>query len=166
MNWKFQSLNPNESPIAQILERCSSPRRVRLAIYNLAENRVECATVSPSEVDSMKLLRNVDKVRECANDTFAILAYDIERGEVYLVESVPELPVASAVLLCIVTELMGGCVSHQPTVCKCECEEAEMNDEPWDCECEDETNDEPWKNIPNAETADSVMFRRFRLGTH
>jgi hypothetical protein len=40
----------------------------------------------------------------------AILAYDLGKNEVYKIEDVPELPIASAVLLCVVTELLNGCV--------------------------------------------------------
>lgn len=183
--WNYIRLYSDNSPMAEILSRCSNKSNLRLVIYHLDENHVECATVSPDEVRKFNLGDTARVIREDAeNGAHAVLAFDVKSGDVYLIDSTPELPVASAVLLCVVTELLNGCV--QPRQCKC--------GRPENCENDDkhpriedvvernqlvkrdacgrfvrkEEVDEPWKNPPTMEGADAstVLTRRFRLGRH
>lgn len=109
--WKFTKIQLNgHSPMQEIMCRCSNSRNLRLVIYNLRENRVDCATVSPQEVRKFTLSSPVvTDIKSMGGDgKFAILAYDLQTERVYLVDLVPELNAASAVLLCVVTELIGG----------------------------------------------------------
>ena len=186
--WNYVRLRSENSPMGEILSKCSDKRNLRLVIYHLSENHVECATVSPNEVRQFDLGQVAHAIQADAhNGSHAVLAYDLGGNNVYLIDSTPELPVASAVLLCVVTELLNGCV--QPRQCECGrpevkiqrgtvCNERYANDhvvrrdecgrfvraeKPSKCTCE---NNEPWKTPPTTESADGVMNRRFRLGRH
>ena len=94
--------------MAEILGRCSSRANIRLVVYHLAENHVECATTP--DVDQLRLGETARTIKADSRHNHAILAYDLGTNEVYKIEDVPELPIASAVLLCVVTELLNGCV--------------------------------------------------------
>lgn len=109
--WKFIKIQlSGQSPMAEILRRCSDPRALRFVIYNLGENRVDCAAMPEQEVRRFSLDRDVVwSIKEATRDMkFAILAYDTCDHNVYLVDCTPELNAASAVLLCVVSELIGG----------------------------------------------------------
>jgi len=106
--WNYRQLSHRESPMAEILAKCSSKANINLVIYHLSENHVECATVP--DVDKFRLGETARTIMADSRHNHAILAYDLGTNEVYKIEDVPELPVASAVLLCIVTELMNGAV--------------------------------------------------------
>ena len=106
--WNYRQLSRRESPMAEILSRCSSKANINLVIYHLSENHVECATVT--DVDKFRLGETARTIKADSRHNHAILAYDLGTNEVYKIEDVPELPVASAVLLCVVTELMNGAV--------------------------------------------------------
>lgn len=106
--WNYRQLSRRESPMAEILSRCSSKANINLVIYHLSENHVECATVP--DVDKFRLGETARTIKADSKHNHAILAYDLGTNEVYKIEDVPELPVASAVLLCVVTELMNGAV--------------------------------------------------------
>lgn len=190
--WKFAKLHSDNSPMAEILSQCSDKSNLRLVIYHLSENHVECATVNPNEVRQLTLTSEEARTirNEARNGVHAILAFDRGSGHVYLIDSTPELQVASAVLLCVVTELLNGCV--QPRQSQCGRPEVRMARP--DIEKVAEANyrameqfaaqrdahgrfvrkvekpvvesNEPWKNPPVAESADTVMNRRFRLGRH
>ena len=186
--WNYVRLHSDNSPMAEILSQCSNQSNLRLVIYHLSENHVECATVSPDEVRQFSL--SSDEARAIRNDAHngvhAVLAFDLASGTVYLIDSTPELQVASAVLLCVVAELLNGCV--QPRQSQCGRPEVRMEhpsimeavarrvDEAVARRDERgrfvrkveyvEEHDEPWKNPPVVESADSVMNRRFRLGRH
>lgn len=189
--WKFAKLHSDNSPMAEILSQCSDKSNLRLVIYHLSENHVECATVSPNEVRQLTLTSEEARTirNEARNGVHAILAFDCGSGHVYLIDSTPELQVASAVLLCVVTELLNGCV--QPRKSQCGRPEvlarpsiervAEANYRAMEqCAAQRDANgrfvrkadslvahpNEPWKNPPVAESADTVMNRRFRLGRH
>lgn len=181
--WKYVRLCSNNSPMAEILSQCSDKTNLRLVIYHLSENHVECATVPNVEEFN---LRNVAReiLNDARNGNHAILAYDVRYGKVFLVDSTPELPIASAVLLCVVTELLNGCVMPRQAQCgapqvreemECDCNEEMMFRMPEVarrdargrfirkeevCNC----STEPWRNPPTRETADSVLTKRFRLG--
>lgn len=190
--WKFAKLHSDNSPMAEILSQCSDKSNLRLVIYHLSENHVECATVSPNEVRQLTLTSEEARTirNEARNGVHAILAFDCGSGHVYLIDSTPELQVASAVLLCVVTELLNGCV--QPRQSQCGRPEVRMVRPSIDKVAEANyrameqfaaqrdahgrfvrkvgkdviESNEPWKNPPVAESADTVMNRRFRLGRH
>ena len=195
--WNYVKLHSDNSPMAEILSQCSNKSNLRLVIYNLSENHVECATVSPDEVRQFSLGEVGRTISyDARNGAHAILAFDMGSKEVYLIDSTPELQIASAVLLCVVTELLNGCV--QPRQCECgrpevrrealRCEArpsieriAESNFREMEkCSCDvakrdergrfvrrvETPTDEPWKNPPTFEDANMVMNRRFRLGRH
>ena len=109
--WNYRKLSSNDSPMAEILNRCSCKSNIRLVVYHLSENHVECAT-TPNADREYKLTN--DEARAISNDArsgaHAVLAFDVRTKDVYLIDSTPELQVASAVLLCVVTELLNGCV--------------------------------------------------------
>jgi len=106
--WNYRKLSSNDSPMAEILDRCSCKSNIRLVVYHLSENHVECATTP--DVDKLRLGETARTIKADSRHNHAILAYDLGTDEVYKIEDVPELPVASAVLLCVVTELLNGCV--------------------------------------------------------
>ena len=106
--WRYVKLSSNDSPMAEILGRCSCKSNIRLVVYHLSENHVECATTP--DVDQLRLGETARTIKADSRHNHAILAYDLGSNEVYKIEDVPELPVASAVLLCVVTELLNGCV--------------------------------------------------------
>ena len=191
--WKFAKLHSDNSPMAEILSQCSDKSNLRLVIYHLSENHVECATVSPNEVRQLTLTSEEARTirNEARNGVHAILAFDCGSGHVYLIDSTPELQVASAVLLCVVTELLNGCVQPRQS----QCGRPEVRGELPSIEKVARANylmerftltarrdangrfvrkadslaahpNEPWKNPPLAESADTVMNRRFRLGRH
>jgi len=190
--WKFAKLHSDNSPMAEILSKCSDKTNLRLVIYHLSENHVECATVSPNEVRQLTLTSEEARTirNEARNGVHAILAFDCGSGHVYLIDSTPELQVASAVLLCVVTELLNGCVQPRQSQCgrpevrmaRPRIEEiAEANHRAMEqfvaqrdengrfvrkVEKQVVESNEPWKNPPVAESADTVMNRRFRLGRH
>ena len=117
--WKFAKLHSDNSPMAEILSQCSDKSNLRLVIYHLSENHVECATVSPNEVRQLTLTSEEARTirNEARNGVHAILAFDCGSGHVYLIDSTPELQIASAVLLCVVTELLNGCVQPRQSQC-------------------------------------------------
>jgi hypothetical protein len=106
--WNYRKLSSNDSPMAEIMGRCSCKSNIRLVVYHLSENHVECATTP--DVDQLRLGETARTIKADSRHNHAILAYDLGTNEVYKIEDVPELPVASAVLLCVVTELLNGCV--------------------------------------------------------
>lgn len=186
--WNYVRLHSDNSPMAEILSQCSDKSNLRLVIYHLSENHVECATVSPNEVRQLTLTSEEARTirNEARNGVHAILAFDCGSGHVYLIDSTPELQVASAVLLCVVTELLNGCV--QPRQSQCGRPEvrretprfaprpsieqiAENNYRAMNQEvARRDANgrfvrkvDEPWKNIPETDDASSVMHSRFSL---
>ena len=187
--WNYIRIHSDNSPMAEILSQCSDRSNLRLVIYHLSENHVECATVSPSEVREFALGDTARAIRNDArNGNHAVLAYDMANRNVFLIDSTPELPVASAVLLCVVTELLNGCVMPRQSQCgrpevrrnaprpsieevaehnyRALNEEFARRDERGRFVRREEANDEPWRNVPTDNSADTVMVRRFRLGHH
>ena len=106
--WRYVKLSSNDSPMAEIIGRCSCKSNIRLVVYHLSDNHVECAT--DPNVNQFSLGETARTIKADSRHNHAILAYDLGSNEVYKIEDVPELPVASAVLLCVVTELMNGAV--------------------------------------------------------
>lgn len=104
--WNYRKLRSNESPMCEILSACSDKSNIRLVIYHLSENHVECAT-DPS-LGHLNLGDTARTIKADSQHNHAILALDVRTNDVYKIEDVPELPVASAVLLCVVTELLNG----------------------------------------------------------
>lgn len=190
--WNFVKLHSDNSPMAEILSQCSDKSNLRLVIYHLDENHVECAT-TPNADREYKLTSNEARAirNEARNGSHAVLAFDVRTNDVYLIDSTPELQIASAVLLCVVTELLNGCV--QPRQSQCGRPEARretprfaprpsleqvaennyraMQQFEQEVVARRDSNgrfvrkvDEPWKNIPEADSASSVMHSRFSLG--
>ena len=106
--WNYRKLSSNDSPMAEILNRCSCKSNIRLVVYHLSENHIECATTP--DMAHLQLGETARTIKADSRHSHAILALDLGTNEVYKIEDVPELPVASAVLLCVVTELLNGCV--------------------------------------------------------
>lgn len=106
--WNYRQLTRSESPMAEIISRCSSKSNIRLVIYHLSENHIECATTP--DMAGLSLGETARAIKADSRHNHAILALDIRTNDVYKIEDVPELPVASAVLLCVVTELLNGVV--------------------------------------------------------
>jgi hypothetical protein len=175
--------------MAEILSQCSDKSNLRLVIYHLSENHVECAT-TPNADREYKLTSDEARAisREAHNGAHAVLAFDVRTKDVYLIDSTPELQIASAVLLCVVTELLNGCVQPRQSQCgrpevrreaprfapRPTLEEvAENNYRAIEQEiARRDANgrfvrkvDEPWKNIPETDNASSVMHSRFSLGS-
>ena len=183
--WNYIRLHSDNSPMAEILSQCSDKSNLRLVIYHLSENHVECAT-TPDADREYKLSSEEARAISCdaQNGVHAILAFDVRSGEVYLIDSTPELPIASAVLLCVVTELLNGCV--QPRQSQCGRPEVRRGCPRFEAPREaprapelarrdasgrfvrKTESDEPWKTPPVVEQTDPsvVMNRRFRLGRH
>lgn len=186
--WNFVRLHSDNSPMAEILSQCSDKSNLRLVIYHLSENHVECAT-TPNADREYKLTSDEARAisREARNGAHAVLAFDVRTKDVYLIDSTPELQIASAVLLCVVTELLNGCVQPRQSQCgrpevrreaprfapRPSLEEvAENNYRAMEQEvARRDANgrfvrkvDEPWKNIPETDDASTVMHSRFSLG--
>jgi len=184
--WNYVRLHSDNSPMAEILSQCSDKSNLRLVIYHLSENHVECAT-TPNADREYKLTGDEARAisRDARNGAHAVLAFDVRTKDVYLIDSTPELQIASAALLCVVTELLNGCV--QPRQSQCGRPEVRREDTRF-VPCpklkqvvEDgmeqevvrrDANgrfvrkvDEPWKNIPETDGASSVMHSRFSLGS-
>lgn len=183
--WNYIKLHSDNSPMAEILSQCSDKSNLRLVIYHLSENHVECAT-TPNADREYKLSSEEARAisRDAQNGVHAVLAFDVRSGEVYLIDSTPELPIASAVLLCVVTELLNGCV--QPRQSQCGRPEVRRDCSRFEAPREaprapelvrrdvngrfvrKTESDEPWKTPPVVEETDPsvIMNRRFRLGRH
>lgn len=113
-----------------------------VAIYNVSEGHLECApdASSPKEVErkyglDSSLVRQIKSI--VGNDVHVILAYDFTRKEVYIIDAVPELQIASAVLTVLFAEMLGGgCNKFVDDKEKCPCEEddtwSDESDENWD----------------------------------
>lgn len=115
--WNFKNILNENPPMTEILKDCSDKSNLRLVIYHLDENHVECAT----ERDGQKyqLDRSVtDGLAENARAPHAILAYDIATKDVYLIDSAPELNACSAILLCVLTEIMNAPCACGVTHCR------------------------------------------------
>lgn len=187
--WNYVRLHSDNSPMAEILSQCSDKSNLRLVIYHLSENHVECAT-TPNADREYKLTSDEARVirNDARNGVHAVLAFDVRTNDVYMIDSTPELQIASAVLLCVVTELLNGCV--QPRQSQCGRPEvrretprfaprpsieqiAENNYRAMNQEvARRDANgrfvrkvDEPWKNIPETDDASTVMHSRFSLGS-
>jgi len=195
--WNYIKLRREGSPMEEILSQCSDKANLRLVIYHLGENHVECATMSPNEVRGLALGSVANAIaKDAQNGPHAILAYDMRSNDVYLIDSTPELPVASAVLLCVVTELLNGNVQPRANVCgrpniTDHCRELlpspsfDDDGDGYPIEASitrgevvarrapngrfcrrEDVSDEPWKNPPTMGDANDVIQHRFRLGRH
>lgn len=171
--YKYVELCRCGSPMAEILDRVDK-NNLRLVVYHLSENHVECAT--DPQFAHLNLGEIVDDIRDNAQHDHAILAIDIRRNEVYLIEDVPELNAASAVLLCVVTELLNGCVMartrNDRDVRNANVQPREangrfakrttpMDDDPWDDDYDDKDDEAPRWEAPCA-----CASHRFHIGRH
>lgn len=105
--WNFKNILNENPPMTEILKDCSDKTNLRLVIYHLDENHVECATERNGQ--KYQLDRSVtDELADNARAPHAILAYDMATKNVYLVDSAPELNACSAILLCVLTEVMNA----------------------------------------------------------
>ena len=82
-----------------ILSECSNPKYV---IVNLHDNVVEIAPFKPNNLGLTK--SDCNQILRHCNKPHAILAIDTENGVVNVIDCVDELPIASAVLLCMLNE--------------------------------------------------------------
>lgn len=180
--WNYVTLNPNNSPMGEILSQCSDKTNLSLVVYHLSENHVECATVP--NVRDFELGNVARQIKNDARYDHAILAYDLGCKDVFLVDSTPELPAASAVLLCVVTELLNGCVQSRQTQCgrpevRRDCNRFDPRPSFGQLADSDHLVREQFKRevamrdahgrfVPKTDTttANSVMTKRFRLGHH
>lgn len=190
--WNYVRLHSDNSPMAEIMSQCSDKSNLRLVIYHLSENHVECAT-TPNADREYKLTSNEARAirNDARNGVHAVLAFDVRANNVYMIDSTPELQIASAVLLCVVTELLNGCVQPRQSQCGRPevCREAprftprpsleqvaennyraiqEFEQEVARCDANGRfvrKVDKPWKNIPETDGASSVMHSRFSLGS-
>ncbi len=116
--WNYIKLQRMESPMMEVLSLCSDKSNLRLVVYHLGENHVECTTVSPQEV---RLFDLGDTARIIKGDArqgdHAVLVYDMGAKKVYLLDSAREVGAASAILLCVVTELLNVCVNARQSAC-------------------------------------------------
>ena len=105
--WNFKNILNENPPMTEILKDCSDKSNLRLVIYHLNENHVECAAERNGR--QYQLDPSVtDEIAENARAPHAILAYDITTKDVYLIDSAPELNACSAILLCVLTEIMNA----------------------------------------------------------
>ena len=118
-----------------------------VAIYNVQENHLECAPEiagGPRAIESKYGLDSctVSQLkREVGGAAHVILAYDFDNCEVFIIDAVPELQIASAVMTVLFAEMIcGDCKKADPRPCKCkdpdeECEEW-LDDDEWEEEDE------------------------------
>lgn len=158
--WKFVRIQLNgRSPMQEILAKASSPRNLRLAIYGLGVNHIECA-VDERDASVLALSRDVVEQikRETRGNEHAILAYDMQTRNVYLVECTPELNAASAVLICVVSEMVGAAMPMpSQTPIFGDWEKSDADDEDWDDvdEDEDDDDDSHWMPAPEVVRRDA-----------
>ena len=135
---------------AKILEVCESPK---IAIYNIKENHLECAPDNPGgnprDVERKYALdsRTVSDIKARVNGAaHVILAYDFCNATVYIIDAVPELQIASAVMTVLFEYVFSNALKG--TKKKCECEEDE---DPW----EDDRDELPdWDDEPEDDIFD------------
>ena len=111
-----------------------------IAIYNVKENHLECAPEFGGDPRSIERKYCLDSctVQQLKNEVggaaHVILAYDFENCNVYIIDAVPELQIASAVLTVLFAEAFCNCPQRAKKPCQCE------DEDPW--EDEDEWGDE------------------------
>lgn len=117
MNYKrIKSRNNAKNAIREIMG-FTDKKDLTIVIYDLNENHVICASDEggPTAVQKYHLSESTaDAIQNDAVNHFPIaaLCYNLRRGEVYLLDAVPELAVANCLLLCVMnillTESCGG----------------------------------------------------------
>lgn len=99
---------------------------IAFAVYNLSENHIECGSFEGGPQEARKYQLDSDVARamtsDAANGNHAVIAYDLRGGDVYLLDTVPELQIASCVLLCVMNVIIGY-DSFKPSK-SCGCREA------------------------------------------
>ena len=105
-----------------------------IVIYDLGENHVVCASDEggPTAVQKYQLSDSTaNAIQNDATNHFPIaaLCYNLRKGEVYLLDAVPELAVANCLLLCVMNILLAA----ESCGCKCkeETEPRKSIDEPY-----------------------------------
>ena len=79
--WNFKNILNENPPMTEILKDCSDKSNLRLVIYHLNENHVECAAERNGR--QYQLDPSVtDEIAENARAPHAILAYDIATKDV------------------------------------------------------------------------------------
>lgn len=109
-----------KNALREILAGKAHKADLRFVVYHLSENHVLCASDEggPSAVQKYNLSRETanQMQREATNNfPIAVLAYNMRTNEVYLLDAVPELPVASCLLLCVMNILVGVSDSYAPS---------------------------------------------------
>jgi len=115
---RLNSKNNAKNALKEIL-RNANKADLRFVIYHLSENHVECASDEggPSAVAKYSLSRETASAihRDATNGfVHAALAYNMRTNEVFLLDAVPELAVASCLLLCVMNILVGVSDSFVP----------------------------------------------------
>jgi hypothetical protein len=138
---RLAKLNPKPRDGRQafklIRQRVSQPM---VAIYNVQEGHLECAPDAgdPRSVERKYGLDSclVNQLRrEVGDDAHVILAYDFENCEVYIIDAVKELQIASAVLTVLFADMFCGC---QQVEKPCKCKDEYEDDNCWDEEEDDD----------------------------
>lgn len=122
-----------------ILSECSNPKYV---IVNLHDNVVEIAPFRPNNLGLTK--SDCNQILRHCNKPHAILAIDTENSVINVIDCVDELPIACAVLLCMLNETTQLVTNHSCI----ESIEAPMpyEDEPCSDEDYDEEDNYEWRN--------------------
>lgn len=111
---KLRSKGNAKSAIVEIIDNCGvCLKDLALAVYDLSGNHVLCGSFDGGPAEARKYELSscvVDKITlSAANDgKIAVLAYDMRDGDVYLLDTVKEAPVASCLLLCVINVLLGS----------------------------------------------------------
>lgn len=116
---RLNSKNNAKNALREILQN-SNKADLRFVIYHLSENHVECASDEggPSAVAKYNLSRETaNAIHRDATNGFdhAALAYNLRTNEVFLLDAVPELAVASCLLLCVMNILVGVTDAYAPS---------------------------------------------------
>lgn len=109
---RLNSRGNAKNALNEILRDRANKADLRFVVYDLAENHVLCASDEggPSAVAKYALGSETAKtIKWDATNGFkiAVLAYNLRANEVYLLDAVPEIAVASCLLLCVMNILVG-----------------------------------------------------------
>lgn len=101
----------NANSVSNVMDEIKD-RKVMLAIYNLKEGHLDCAS-GPTHPMQMEMKYSLTKkeLKEMRSDSefeHALLAYDFVNGTVTLLASFPALEVASVFLLSLTNAMLNG----------------------------------------------------------
>lgn len=167
---RLKSKNNAKDALREVLGMVGSKRDLRIAIYHLGENHIECASDEGGAgvAEKYQLQKSVaNAIRDDATNHFAhaALAYDMSRNEVYLLDAVPELAVANCLLLCAMNILLETESATKALCTRNEDMENYVTAAPRPCTkaVRDERTGRFIK-LAEAPQCEGVVGRRFRLG--